>query len=267
MKNVNGRIANRHLFRLDRLIPTVIVLGAAAAIVLSLFGITRLSLSERIVISLLGLLAADALTERIAVLDRLERLLSTLKLGKNLRSRQEIISIQQHAAGASEICILAVSAISIAHSNVHFFAAKIREGCVVRIILLNPESTHLKTFDLLYGTPTAANSIAASLRVLEDLLHEKGKGSFSIHLSELFLPFSMVMVDPATDHGSMVVEFYAYRKRVGERCHVHLTASEDQNWFRFYKDQFDSAWSDSRAWTGTQQEDKADSLIARGGEP
>jgi hypothetical protein len=108
------------MFRLNRLIPGVTVLCAGAAIVLSLLGLMKLSISENIIVTLLGLLAGDALTERIGILDRLERALSALKVGKGLRSRQEIPSIQAHAAGASEICIVAVSAISIAHSNAHF---------------------------------------------------------------------------------------------------------------------------------------------------
>jgi len=125
----------------------------------------------------------------------------------------------------------------------------------VKFILLNPHSPHRKAFDLQFGTATAENSIAAALTVLDGLLREECTGCCEIRLSEIFLPFTMVAVDPHTEHGSMVVEFYAYRKKVGERPHVLLTANDDRHWFRFYQDQFDAAWADSTAWPGGSAND------------
>lgn len=242
----------RRVFRLNRLIPFVTLLGAGVAVILSLLQILKVSLSEGIIISLLGLLAADALIERVGVLERLERALAAIRVGNTLRRRQEILPIQQHAAGASEICIVAISAISIAHANVHFFSDKVREGCAIRMILLNPKSPHLRTFDLQYGTATGEKSIAASLSAFEGVLQEESRGSFQIRLSEVFLPFSIVAIDPNTDHGSMIVEFYAFRKKVGERPHVHLTAADNSHWFRYFRDQFETAWSDSIVWPGNR---------------
>lgn len=244
----------RTTLSLSRLIPGITVFGAGLAILLSLLGIMKFSLSEGIIVALLGLLAADALTERMGILDRLERTLSTIRVGKTLRSRHEILPIPQHAAGATEICIAAISAISVAHSNLHFFTTRLKEGCKLRLVLLNPKSPHLEAFDLQSGTATAESSIRAALGVLESLLYEPSPGSCEIRLSEVFLPFSMVAVNPNTHHGSMVVEFYAYRKKVDERPHLHLTAGESPHWFGYYRTQFESIWSDSILWPGNRVE-------------
>ena len=59
--------------RPSRLVPVIAILGAGIAITLSLLKVINLSIAEDIVIALLALLAVYALTERLDLLERIER--------------------------------------------------------------------------------------------------------------------------------------------------------------------------------------------------
>ena len=67
--------------KLERLIPAVTILSAIVASVLSLFNVIQLSGGEGIVIVLLALLAGDALTERLTILQKMREEIKALKQG------------------------------------------------------------------------------------------------------------------------------------------------------------------------------------------
>lgn len=234
----------KQFFKLSNLIPLLTVFVGIIAISFSLLGLIKLTIPEGIVISLLALLAFDALTERLSILARIENHLRKISVGQALRTRDVIPPLQEYARNASEICIAAVSAMSICHPNIHFFRKKLEAGCNIKIALLDPESPTLQTFYLQYGMHTAQKDIQTSLECLEGLVKEKCE----VRLLKVFLPLSMVAVDLEKESGSILVEFHAYKKTVGERPHVLLTPQESSYWFNFYKQQFEQAWSDASPW-------------------
>ncbi len=232
----------------NRLIPLLTILGAGIAIVLSFIGVGVLSIAESIIIVLLALLAADALIERISVLERIEAKLSNFSRGHSLISKTEIPKIDEQAAYASEICIIGVSAISLLTQDLGFFEKKVRNGCKIRAILLDPESPSLQTWNLINKIPTPSSDIEKSLMMLKEITQNKGtKGKCEVHLSPVFLPFAMFAVDIKKENGSMVIAYYSYKK-MGVRPHVFLTSSEDSKWFNAYREQFELAWSNSTPW-------------------
>ncbi|MCP3683266.1 MAG: hypothetical protein GY861_11310, partial [bacterium] len=148
MSNSNLSSRWKQWFNPNRLIPLLTILGAGTAIVLSFLGVIVLSTAENIIIALLALLAIDALTERLSILERIESRISNLSTGQTLTSRMEIPAVEEQAAKASEICVVAISGISLSVRYFAFFERKIKQGCKIRIILLNPDTTSLQTWDL-----------------------------------------------------------------------------------------------------------------------
>lgn len=235
----------------SRLIPLLTILGAGTAIILSLFGITGLSVAENIILALLALLAVDALTERISILEKIETRLSSLSGGQQLRTQAEIPSVEKHAGYASEICVIAISAASLLLRNIPFFEKMVKNGCKMRVILLNPNSSSLQTLNLLDGGFTTKSDINKTLTILKDFAQIEGvKDRCEIHLSEVFLPFSMFAVDLQKESGSMVITFLNYRtsSTFRERPNIFLTRS-DTEWFNYYREQFEQAWSKTTLWT------------------
>ena len=76
--------------KLGLVVPLVTTVGAATAIVLSTIGILTLSLAESIIIALLALLAIDALTERVSLLQLIDQKISSLSEEQALRPRDKI---------------------------------------------------------------------------------------------------------------------------------------------------------------------------------
>jgi hypothetical protein len=167
-----------------------------------------------------------------------------------LKSRAEIPSVEEQAGYASEICIIAISGISLSVRYLAFFERKLKGGCKIRIILLDPSASSLHTWNLLNKITTAEADIKSGLNVFRALAQmDSSKGKFEIRLSDVFLPYSMFAVDLQKEFGSMVVEFHAYKRTIGERPHIFLTPQNAPKWFDFYRQQFEQAWSDATAWT------------------
>jgi hypothetical protein len=253
MRSQNSPSKKRNYFKLTNLIPFLTILTGITAIGFSLLGVIKFTIPEGIIIALLALLAFDALTERLGILGRIEMLIEEIQIGQALRSRDEIPPFTEYSKSASEICIAAVSAIAICPSHTNFFEKKVKEGCNIKIVLLDPNSPHLDTLHEQYGVPSAQDGIKASLKCLEKLVQMKDAiGKFEVRLLEVFLPVSMVAVDVQKESGSVLVEFHSYKKPVDERPHIIITAKENPKWFNSYKEQFDQAWSDGSKWKPQQ---------------
>jgi hypothetical protein len=237
---------HKQWFKPSRLIPLLTILGAGAAIVLSLLNILALSLAEDIIIALLALLAVDALIERLSLLEKIEAKLGGLLVGQTLRKRDRLPPVEEQASHASEICVAAMSGIALISRHYGFFEKKLKSGCSIRIILLNPACSALQTLDLLSKVPVARTDTTSSLEYLRGLLQLHGtNGRCNIRLSNVFLPFSLFAVDLSKESGSMVIEFLTYRMPFSERPHIFLTQAESPYWFDFYKQRFEQAWSDA----------------------
>lgn len=237
-----------------RLLPMLTILGAGVAIVLSLFGIIALNLAENIIIALLGLLAIDAFSERLNVLEGIENKLSGLSAGQTLRMRTEVPPVDIHAAHAQEICFVAISGISLRVRYFGFLEKKIKDGCRVRIILLDPDGLGVQACDLISRVTIAQADIRSTLETFRGLVPlGKDKGKFEVRLSKAFIPFTLQAVDPQKESGSMVVEFHTYKKTLNERPHVFLTALDHPQWFDFYREQFEQAWLESTDWNHQSQ--------------
>ena len=87
----------------DRLIPSLTILGAGVAIVLSLIKAIQLTTAEEIIIALLALISVDALNERLSLLEKIEARLHSLGTENTLKSRNDLKSPVEKAKYASEI--------------------------------------------------------------------------------------------------------------------------------------------------------------------
>jgi len=153
MQSTNSPSRWKRWFRPSRLIPLLTILGAGTAIILSSLKVLRLDTSEEIVIALLALLAGDALSERLGLLENIEARLNSLPVRRGLVTKADIPSVEAQAYYTSEICIVAISAISLLIRNQGFMESKLKRGCNMRIILLDPDSPSFQTWSLLCRPP------------------------------------------------------------------------------------------------------------------
>lgn len=229
--------------------PLFTMLGAGLAIVLSLLGILELTLAENIIVALLGLLAFDALTERLNVLEKIEAKLDYSSRESALKSRQEYIPLPERAEHAMEICILAISATTITAPNLGFYQNKLKSGCGIRVILLDPDSPSLEIWALQNKSTSTDLDIRSALETFRWLIQmSDAKGVCQLRLAEVFPPFSMVATDLQKDTGEIIVEFYTYKSALDDRPHVALNAVDDPYWYNHYKQQFEQMWANATPW-------------------
>jgi hypothetical protein len=166
-----------------------------------------------------------------------------------LRRRREIPPLEEQGKGASEVAVAGVSLISLVPYT-HFFEERLRVGCKLRFLLLDPKSDALTIWDMASRFPHARPDIERTLNNITEILRNTKavEGQCEVRLSKLFLPFSIVAIDPAREDGSMIVEYHTYKSTLGERPHVWLTRYTDSYWFKFYQDQYELLWRDSPSW-------------------
>jgi len=174
--------------------------------------------------------------------------LTSLALSELLKDRSQLPTLREFAQAASEIYVVATSAGTILPSNLGFFEQKMREGCKLRFVLLDPDPTNqaLQVFNRLTKVELTASNINTSvsyLNLLESM--QNVPGTCQHKFTRTLLSCSACIVNPSEDNGAMIVEFFAYKKARGERPHIQLTRQNDRYWFESFIDQFEHHWNDA----------------------
>ncbi len=230
--------------QLGRLVPLITVLTALLVGISRVLGLLQLSLSDSIIITLLGLLAINSLTERLSFLEKIDSKLRISTGEDFLRKRQQLPDLEKDCRTASELLIASVSSITLLHSKQTFFLEKLREGCKVRFLMVNPESDALLIWDQLIDMNVTCTDIKSSLEYLRDFVET---GNCEVRFANIFLPFSMIMVDPHKSSAWAIVEFHGYRVKYN-RPHLIIRAEQHSVWLEYYRNQVESLWEDSKPW-------------------
>ncbi len=236
--------------KLNRIVPLLTILVAGGAGVLSILNVVQATPVEGIIIALLALISIDALTERLSILEKIETHLRGYSIGVQLRTRTQLLHPHELAGMASEIAFIGVSGITVIQNYLGFFEDRMKEGCRLRFVLLDPDSPSLQTWNLLTKVTTTETDIKTALELLKGLMQERVRGKCEVRLSKVYVPFAMLISDPHKDTGLMNVEFYTYKTMLSDRPHMKLSRNENQFWFDFYTSQFEQVWSDSEKWAG-----------------
>lgn len=234
-------------FRMSRILPMLTIVGSGTAVVLSLIGIISLSMAENIIIVLIALISVDSLSERVYYLEKIDEKLEKRITKQLFLRRDQMLTPSVQASSATEICLLAVHASTAIKAYDGFYKGRMKEGCKIRIILLDPNSKAVETCNISSPQYDTKRDIEGSLNDLKSLVnYHEGRGRCEVRLLDIHLSYSMFAVDLSKECGSMNVEFAAYRKAIDERPHVHLLAAEDPYWFEYYRTQFNKAWEDAK---------------------
>lgn len=232
--------------KIGRLIPLLTILAAAIVGILSLLGRFQVTMAEGVIIALLTLLSIDALVERMSFLEKIDSRLERLPESEILRDRSNLIRMEHLAVGATEIWAAGISLVSILHPYYDFYLQKLKEGCNLRFLLLEPNSIAREVWDKAQRVPTTKKDIETSLQVIDNITKSSRlKGKCEARRSQFQLPFSLVIVDSQKERGRMIVELLAYKRSLPDRLHLYLTRRNHEKWFMFFYNQFESLWHDS----------------------
>jgi hypothetical protein len=158
----------------------VTIVGAGATIVLDFARIVDLSTAEEVIIALLALLAIDALTERIGVLERIEEKLRAGSLcleGRGDFSRP----LEERLASAGRVHLLGVSLVGIISQYQWLIIEKAKEGCQFKIITVAPEFYDLGEVPTSwYGSRGSKPNLEHTLFTIERIKERVGNGMVEV---------------------------------------------------------------------------------------
>jgi hypothetical protein len=226
------------------------------ALILAVLNLVGVTAPDKLISSLnlvvLGSLAYSLLKNRYHFED-LSNKLSSAFLSKGFRDRSELHSFRDRGQFATEVVIVGVSLISAVRPHLDYFEGKMRAGCKLRFLLLDPESPSVVAWNLMSKISSAKQDIELTLGTLRILLkmEKTTAGKCEVRLSQSALPFGIAAFDPSKELGSMTVELQTYKKTLGERPHIELIRQKDAHWFEFFESQYEQLWADSAVWTSS----------------
>lgn len=205
------------------------------------------------ILATLGILAINTLTNR-RVIAELSDTVRNLRRdnGACLQDRSVFSPFKDFIAERQTIWFFGPSLISVFPPNDDFLRDKIKSGSEVRVMVYNLHSPHLDNLAKCLGVRPSRliADIRSTLASVEETLHfGLGKGSLEVRLSDIMPGYSMVIVDPHTKQGQMVVEFNGHDTHTSDLPHVTLNALEHQRWYAVYLGQYQQLWEAGTAYS------------------
>ncbi|GAA4573715.1 hypothetical protein [Planotetraspora kaengkrachanensis] len=169
------------------------------------------------------------------------------------RASFDSVPISVAFANARDIRVFAPSAVNLLSPHAcEILRTSVlnRRGGSVRVVILDPRETE--------AVKIASRQLDQSVRyqiqnlpgALESMIDRLGAmsgwqvaGSFGYRLFPYNPGFSLVIIDPETTHGRVIVEIHGFRNQsTFARMHLELTRERNERWYSYWIEQFESLW-------------------------
>jgi len=232
------------------ILPVVVIVAAFV----SIFDITLFGLSarpEQIITALLGLLAIDALVERLDLLMSIEQevqrtnFLLAPKVSANvflqkqdLRNVGEIIDSTE-----SELWIYGVTLDGLV-TLVDKLRQKLLDGCAIHILAPNPKGSAFSETAKFFGSRSdpLAKRLEGNLDILGVRLRGVPNNQVEIRMIDRVISTGFVIVNPSSKNGHLLLRHYRYWFGASGAPIMELFKEREPEWFDLYVDEFSKAW-------------------------
>lgn len=243
------------------MVPLLTILSAPVAIVLSRIDILKLTTAESIIIALLALLAVDALSERIGLLERIETHL--VSLGDKIESRtsadklflprDELPSFESHCQKGEDIWVAGRSLRGLLNNHGKDIQAAAKSGKRFRFLIVDPDKPTvmdaMAAGSYTHPTGAAARQMGReALDHLKRLIENTPADAVEVRLTDHIPTCVYFIIDGEKPRGELYIEMYGYKISPSQRFHVHLTRSADHRTFASYFNQLNSMWQNAKPW-------------------
>ncbi len=166
-----------------------------------------------------------------------------------LHDRNDFGPFRETVQGRRRVWIYGPSSVNALREDIE--REVLDKGGEVRIIVQDPDSAALEFLrDQLETRDPRANlsgDLESSLRLLRHILASVPEGRLSCRLLAYSPGYSMVIVDPDSSDGLMIVEFLGFRyEHVKQRMHLMIRRSESPRWFEHWLAQYQRMWNAAR---------------------
>lgn len=248
-----------------------------SAITLALVGVNYIkhdawqSIVLNLSTELLGVALVFFLVNRFFLLDdwsvseRLDKLIE--RLGNSNPSAVEFFrkwpDLDSLVRSATHIDICGVTLTTAINKQFVNLRDRLRSGAAIRILVIDPSSTALKMSAERSSSPEDIEYYLVRLNAtLKELFYlfkswedikavEKSavrSGSLSVRLLSYAPSFGLISFNANQDNGLTLVEIYPHKSVNQPAASFDLTPSRDEQWYRYFTDQFDQMWNSAKPW-------------------
>jgi len=261
------RRGNRIWRYLRRAAPIAVIAVALSIFVLDVTERLSPHVFERLLVLAIGLLAVDALIERIDLLEKMENAVYTLHQDiEPISQRVALIDDMSHRMsslarptgltnrstlntglefeGAREIDFFGITLVNVLLDRRALLEKLLRDGAKLRVLILNPQSNAWAAWnDAVTNEDTDAHR-KTSLSILRGLA-KVASANIEVRDAPYLLPTSLVIIDRTSANGELVAESIFPGMAGFERPHIVINRSHEPYWFQFMITQFDRVWEAS----------------------
>ncbi len=249
-----GKEKIRQWLNPGRIIPLLTAISVFAGNILGLLGVIQISVVEGLILLAIGLLAIDALTERIQILSRIEIALQRIQRPKStaesflVSSYSQIPPLSERLLSARQLW---VSGTNLTHLLTHheemLLKSIIQRGLEVKFLIASPESplvdemaimNYPESTDPLERFNVTLNKTSVQL---QDLIEKAPSSQIEIRYLKHYPLQSLLIIDGDLSDGEIQVMLYKHTRT--PIAVFLLQSSSDTQWYRVFLDEFLYLWN------------------------
>ncbi|MBC8171021.1 MAG: hypothetical protein H7X77_05100 [Anaerolineae bacterium] len=172
-----------------------------------------------------------------------------LELEDILKDRQHYGNLRDFIHNASTVWVYGASAVNVMRNVDDFKREILDRGGTMRVLMQDPleEASVNILYRQLDQMHDLRRDIEGTLSIIKRIKEREARGK----LEHRFVPyspgFSLLVVDPDSKNGRLVVEFYGYQNElITERMHIEIHRHQSQYWFEYWEKQFRLMWDSAR---------------------
>jgi hypothetical protein len=173
------------------------------------------------------------------------------------RSLYDAVPLSSLFANARDVRVSAPSAVNLLSAQTCEILRNTvltRKGGVVRIVILDRREEAAVQLaarqlddSLEFPVQRLPAALDSTMERLEHMTQWNTEGSFDYRLLPYNPGFSLVLLDPETPHGRVIVEIHAFHNpSTSSRMHLELTRGRNERWYTYWVDQFNHIWESGR---------------------
>lgn len=169
------------------------------------------------------------------------------------RADYDVRPLSERLKGARELCVFAPTAINFLSSQ-HVDTIRgtllARSDGSMRVVVLDSAAgaavdlaAHQLDDAVEFHHQDLRTALAATEKQLQGMASWRIGGAFDYRLLAYNPGFSLIIIDPGSKHGQLIVELHGfYNEATSSRMHLELTRSTSERWFAYWVDQFEHIW-------------------------
>lgn len=245
------------------------ILLAIVVGVLGVFGVVGWEKISAVILATLALLAGSLLTNRRTA-DGLTAALGDIKiaieklinrrcsLNDLFKKRAELPTLQQQLEDAQSIEICGMSQLAVATTYRSFLLQKVRAGCTLRLLMLNPKNQDLmdmiEPFVPNHNVQEHTRAILLALDYLEREQELFNSPLVEICLYDKPLAHAMLVINRQKADARVRVEMYMRSTEPAESPGFYVFKKDEPSWFRALEVEFDDHWTNAKPYRPTTTE-------------